>query len=339
MPTLDVWYAQLDVDDDREAPDDDRLGAHERAQRPARRRSSWRRRDARQPAGRLGKLTRVVDGRLAFVAQPPLVVPLEDLLARATSGERVGASCADLAHGYRRSLPTDRRGLLEQYRFVDMARKVVGVGSVGTRCWIVLLIGRDDDDPLFLQAKEAQPSVLEPYLEPQPYANDGRARRRRPAAHAGRERHLPRLAARPTGIDGGDRDFYVRQLRDWKGSVDIDADGARRGCASTRELCGWTLARAHARSGDRVAIAAYLGSSDGFDQALVASSPRRTRTRTSATTPRWSAAVAEGRLQATTGVVRGRPPPGPEAAYQRTSRPSSRDRLTASRREDTRSLR
>jgi uncharacterized protein (DUF2252 family) len=167
---------------------------------------------------------------------------------------------------YRRTLQSDRRVLLEQYDFVDMARKVVGVGSVGTRCWIALMLGRDEKDPLFLQIKEAQASVLSPYLGASRYANQGER------VVAGQR--LMQAASdiflgwqRTTGLDGQYRDFYVRQLRDWKFSFPIEAmvpEGLRMYAA----VCGGTLARAHSRSGDRIAIAAYLGNSDVFDSAI-----------------------------------------------------------------------
>ena len=168
---------------------------------------------------------------------------------------------------YRRTLETDRRYLLEQYEFCDMARKVVGVGSVGTRCWIVLMLGRDDSDPLFLQVKEAEASVLSRYVGASKFANHGQrvvAGQRLMQASSDIFLGWQRIEA---GLDGQARDFYVRQLRDWKFSVDIEnilASGLRL----YGELCGWTLARAHARSGDRIAIAAYLGGSDVFDRAI-----------------------------------------------------------------------
>ncbi|HEX4660691.1 MAG TPA: DUF2252 family protein, partial [Streptosporangiaceae bacterium] len=168
---------------------------------------------------------------------------------------------------YRRTLQTDRRYLLEQFEFADMARKVVGVGSVGTRCWIVLMLGRDTADPLFLQVKEAEASVLSRFLGASRYANQGQrvvAGQRLMQASSdiflGWQRNEAGLAGQP-------RDFYVRQLRDWKFSLDIETM-APRGMRMYGALCGWTLARAHARSGDRIAIAAYLGATDAFDQAI-----------------------------------------------------------------------
>jgi uncharacterized protein (DUF2252 family) len=172
----------------------------------------------------------------------------------------------ELLAAYRESLATDRRHLFDGYRFVHMARKVVGVGSVGTRAWILLFEGLDSGDPLVLQAKEAQASVLEQYLGVSEYTNHGQR------VVAGQR--LQQAASdiflgwqRTNGLDGVDRDYYLRQLRDWKGSVEVEGS-IPEGMAIYGRICGWTLARAHARSGDRVAIASYLGKSDTFDQAV-----------------------------------------------------------------------
>jgi uncharacterized protein (DUF2252 family) len=167
---------------------------------------------------------------------------------------------------YRRTLPRDRRHLLESYRYVHAARKVVGVGSVGTRTWILLMVGRDDTDPLFLQFKEAQASVLEPFLGKSRYSQHGqrvvegqRMMQAAPDILLGWERIIT--------IDGEQRDFYIRQLWDSKGSAEVEVmDPA--GLRAYGRICGWTLARAHARSGDRIAIAAYLGGGEPFDRAL-----------------------------------------------------------------------
>jgi uncharacterized protein (DUF2252 family) len=169
---------------------------------------------------------------------------------------------------YRRTLQPDRRHLLESYRFVDFARKVVGVGSVGTRCWIALFLGRDSNDPLFLQVKEAEASVLEAHAGRSGYANHGqRVVEGQRLLQAASDVLLGWV--RTPGLDGTERDFYLRQLWDGKFSADIDSMSPSALDIYAR-LCGWTLARGHARSGDRVAIAAYLGSNDGFDRAMVA---------------------------------------------------------------------
>jgi uncharacterized protein (DUF2252 family) len=177
------------------------------------------------------------------------------------------AELTDLLTKYRRTLETDRRFLLDEFEFADMARKVVGVGSVGTQCWIVLLLGRDADDPLFLQVKEAQESVLSHFAGASKFTNEGQrvvAGQRLMQASSDIFLGWQRVEA---GIDGKQRDFYVRQLRDWKFSIDVQAM-IPYGMQLYGELCGWTLARAHARSGDRIAIAAYLGGSDVFDRAV-----------------------------------------------------------------------
>ncbi|MEE4419293.1 DUF2252 domain-containing protein [Streptomyces bugieae] len=260
MRNLDVWYAQSDTDHLR-VLFADRLGERGR-RRLARTLETARSRDHLQSFERL---TEVVDGTRRIAADPPLIVPLGDLLTDTHRAELEG-HLRRLIECYGHSLSADRRHLLGQFRMADAARKVVGVGSVGTRCWIVLLLGRDDDDPLFLQAKEADPSVLAPYAGPSAYANEGER-----VVHG---QQLMQAVSdiflgweRVTGIDGRQRDFYVRQLHDWKGSVRTDRMPPDR-MRLYGELCGATLARAHARSGDRIAIAAYLGSKDVFDQAL-----------------------------------------------------------------------
>ena len=175
----------------------------------------------------------------------------------------------ELLRQYRHSLELDRRALLEEFQLRDLARKVVGVGSVGTRAWIALLMGRDSEDPLFLQIKEAEASVLEGFLSHSEFANHGQrvvvGQRRMQAAS---DIFLGWLH-QPSGLDGNARDFYVRQLKDWKGSAVVE-QMIPQGMNAYGRLCGWILARAHARSGDRIAIASYLGGGDAFDRALLA---------------------------------------------------------------------
>ncbi|WP_370417937.1 DUF2252 domain-containing protein [Streptomyces sp. QH1-20] len=260
MRNLDVWYAQADTE---------KLSAllGDRLAKSSRRRLSHaldtaRTRDNLQA---FEKLTTVAGGSRRIASDPPLLVPLRDLLSEA---ERAGfeRDLREAIERYGTSLTSDRRHLLRQFRMVDIARKVVGVGSVGTRCWVVLMLGRDDEDPLLLQAKEAGASVLAPHAGRSEYDNQGRR------VVAGQR--LMQAASdiflgwdRVTGVDGKQRDFYIRQLRDWKGI-------ARPETMKPSELrffaglCGATLARAHARSGDRIAIAAYLGGGDIFDRAL-----------------------------------------------------------------------
>jgi hypothetical protein len=212
------------------------------------------------------KLTRMVDGEPQIVSDPPLIDRIQDLAA-GREATAITNELHELLRRYRETLQTDRRILLEEYRLVDIARKVVGVGSVGTRAWIVLMAGRDDQDPLFLQFKEAQSSVLEDYTAKSQYKNHGeRVIAGQHLMQASSDIFLGWLHIE-SGMDGRERDFYGRQLKDWKGS--FETEGALpKGVTMYGQTCGWTLARAHARSGDRVAIAAYLGNSDVFDRAI-----------------------------------------------------------------------
>ena len=258
---LEVWYAQLDVDTVL-----DRWRTMLAPAQIKRTEATLAKARTHDSLHALDKLSVVVDGNRRIVAAPPVVVPVEDLLPDA-SAEKLSRQMRALIRGYSRSLPPERRHLLAEFRLVHMARKVVGVGSVGTRAWILLMLGRDDADPLFLQAKEAQASVLERYAGASRYGHHGqRVVAGQRLMQASGDIFLGMHRVR--GIDGQDRDFYVRQLRDWKGSAVIEEMPAR-GMAAYAAICGWTLARAHARSGDRVAIGAYLGSSDRFDEAVV----------------------------------------------------------------------
>jgi uncharacterized protein (DUF2252 family) len=258
---LAVWYAQFDENWVR-----DRFGA----EMTARSRERWtqaankaRSHDTLQV---FDKLTRVVDGKRRIVPDPPLITRLEDLLPDDRRGQ-LQQQLSRLIERYGKTLQSDRRFLLDQYRLADVARKVVGVGSVGTRCWIVLLLGRDGEDPLFLQAKEADQSVLAPHIGGTEYPTQGeRVVSGQRLMQATSDIFLG--WERIEGIDGRRRDFYIRQLRDWKG-VAVAEDMVPRGMRTFGALCGATLARAHARSGDRIAIAAYLGGGDSFDRALV----------------------------------------------------------------------
>jgi uncharacterized protein (DUF2252 family) len=262
MSDLEVWYAHADMDR-LQSEFGSRLKARQRKQ-VSKGLAKARTRDSMQE---VGKLTRMVDGRPRIISDPPLLVPVEEMLGSPAARKSLESQVSDLIGRYRRTLETDRRYLLDQFQFADMAFKVVGVGSVGTRCWIVLLLGRHDTDPLFLQVKEAEESVLSRFAGASRYANQGQrvvAGQRLMQASSDIFLGWQRIEA---GLDGQARDFYVRQLRDWKFSLDIEAM-VPRGMSLYGELCGWTLARAHARSGDRIAIAAYLGGSDAFDQAI-----------------------------------------------------------------------
>jgi uncharacterized protein (DUF2252 family) len=259
---LTVWYEQLDAErfiEDARTRVQRRLRDHVIA--PAERSIAKAR--ARDSMHAFDKLTETVDGEPRIAPDPPLVVPFSDL----DQMDDESSWAHRQLQLYRRSLPPERRYLLEQYRFVDLARKVVGVGSVGTRCYIVLMLGIDGRDPLFLQIKEAQPSVLERFLGPSQFSNHGeRVVVGQRTIQAASDIFLG-WQHEEAGNDGAPHDFYWRQLRDWKGSVDIDGmhPAMLSGYAG---VCGWTLARAHARSGDRVAIAAYIGKKPVLDEAI-----------------------------------------------------------------------
>jgi uncharacterized protein (DUF2252 family) len=253
MGDLDVWYAHLDA----QAVIDELRKQHDAALAKQLEKSIAK---AQTSDGRraLGTLTR--DGR--FISDPPLNVPLSDL-----GDGGAEAAIRSAYRSYRHSLAPDRRVLLERFSYGDVARKVVGVGSVGTRCWVLLMFGRDENDPLFLQMKEADASVLEPLIGASGVANHGqRVVDGQRLMQAASDIFLGWVRAE---MDGATRDFYVRQLRDWKVSLELETI-LPNGLAYYGSACGWTLARAHARSGDRVAIASYLGTSDNFDRAVAA---------------------------------------------------------------------
>jgi uncharacterized protein (DUF2252 family) len=289
MRDLDVWYARADFDDLAGM-----LGAQldkVRRKQLDKARTKAMTRDSLQA---YKKLTAVVDGSRRIAADPPLLVPIRDLLPEVEWRE-LRDQLRELLAGYRDSLADDRRHLFDRYEFIDLARKVVGVGSVGTRCWIVLLAGRDEYDPLLLQIKEAGQSVL---------ATE-------PAEHEGRrvvagQRLMQAVSDiflgwhRVPGFDGRTRDFYVRQLRDWKGAAvpeQMDPVGMRAYAA----LCGWTVARAHARTGDRIEIAAYLGEDAVVDNAL-AEFAEKYADQTERDHAALAAAVRDGRVAAQTGI-------------------------------------
>jgi hypothetical protein len=260
MGNLEVWYAKLTVQEGlpqmRAVLDRKSMKSAEKTVEKAKTRDSLQ---------AFEKLTRDVDGDRRIISDPPLVVPIEELVPAAEASQ-ISEAFHGLLRTYRRTLLGDRRHLLEDFRFAHIARKVVGVGSVGTRAWIVLMLGRDGGDPLFLQAKEAQASVLEPYVGKSAYANAGQ--------RVVEGQRLMQAASdiflgwdRSVGLDGLTRDFYVRQLRDWKGSwAPEEMNPAAMGIYGG--VCAQALARAHARSGDRIAIASYLGKGDQFDRAI-----------------------------------------------------------------------
>ncbi|MFC4469849.1 DUF2252 domain-containing protein [Streptomyces xiangluensis] len=267
MRTLDIWYAQDDADRLREllASSNDKSLDREARRRTA---EATARARTRTHLRAFEKLTRVTAEGRRIAPDPPLITPLGQLLPADSSEAGREKELQTLLDGYARTLSSDRRHLLHHYRLVDMARKVVGVGSVGTRCWVLLLLGRDDDDPLLLQAKEAQESVLAAHTGGERYDNQGRR------VVVG-QRLMQTTSdiflgwTHVVGLDGQGRDFYVRQLWDWKGIARPETMGPRLLSLFGR-LCGASLARAHARSGDPLALAAYLGGSDRFDRALTA---------------------------------------------------------------------
>ena len=261
---LAVWYASADVDGIRQ-----RLAQRVSTQQGERLAKGVAKARTKDSMSALDKLTRIVNGKPQIIADPPLVIPLSSLVPKDVDPSGVEAQLVQLVDRYRRTLPGDRRYLLDQfhYRTADIARKVVGVGSVGTRCWIMLLIGKDSADPLFLQIKEAGPAVLSEFAGASKYDNQGqRVVEGQRLMQAASDIFLGWLRASPAP-DGVNRDFYVRQLRDWKFSFDTQTM-VPAGLSDYGEVCGWTLARAHARSGDRIGIAAYMGSSDTFDKAI-----------------------------------------------------------------------
>jgi uncharacterized protein (DUF2252 family) len=267
LSTLDVWYSHIDVADllaELEAAAG-KTGSKADKRMAARTAQAVTKAHTRDSLQALGKLTTVVDGQLRIVSDPPLIVPTEELFSQDVSDE-IHESFHQLVRGYRRSLQSDRRHLLEEFQFVQIARKVVGVGSVGTRAWILLMVGLGNDDPLFLQAKEAEASVLEEFVGKSGYANHG--------ARVVAGQHLMQAASdiflgyqTVEGPDGVTRDFYIRQLRDWKGSFEVEG-AIPQGLTKYVGVCAQALARAHARSGDRVAIASYLGRGPTFERAL-----------------------------------------------------------------------
>jgi uncharacterized protein (DUF2252 family) len=257
MRNLEVWYSRIDVEPALEA-----LRSQLDGRRVRRLERNLAKAQAKDSIRALGKLTYEDGDRLRIVSEPPLITPLEQL----TGAEDAERQLRQVVETYRESLIPDRRHLAASYSYIHAARKVVGVGSVGTRAWIVLLLGRDSQDPLFLQAKEAGRSVLEPYLGASAYDHHGRrVVEGQRLMQAASDTFLGWVTV--TGVDGEERCFYVRQMWDGKGSADVEGLSATE-LATYGALCGRALARAHARSGDRIAIASYLGGGDVFDKAL-----------------------------------------------------------------------
>jgi uncharacterized protein (DUF2252 family) len=293
MDNLAVWYARLEIESLLQERSDALAPAMvKRAEKGL---TKARTRDSMSA---FSKLTRTVDGKVEIVDQSPLIVPLA-VLAAGEDVDQWFERLHALLRQFRSTLEADRRILLEQFELVDFARKVVGVGSVGTRAWIALLLGRDGEDPLFLQMKEAEASVFEEFL--------GRSRFRNHGQRVVTGQRLMQAASDiflgwvkvDAGFDGKPRDFYGRQLRDWKASVEID-QLRPEGMVIYGKLCGWTLARAHARSGDRIAIASYLGNGNNFDPLLDFSEAYADQNERDY--KRLSDAVASGKIVAETGL-------------------------------------
>ncbi len=294
LGTLDVWYAHFEIEPTlaqvRAQLSPGALKRTERGLAKARTRDS---------VSTFSKLTRKVDGQPRIAADPPLIVPIEEL-AEPGALNVVFAQLRGLLEAYGQTLESDRQSLLAQFELIDFARKVVGVGSVGTRAWIALLMGRDGTDPLVLQLKEAEASVLERYLAPSEFANHGRRvveGQRLMQASSDIFLGWVHLEAGPEDRAG---DFYGRQLRDWKGSAEIERMRAVD-LATYGRLCGWTLARAHARTGDRIAIAAYIGKGRRFDHAILAFA-RDYAVQNQRDYEALKGAVKSGRLSAVAGV-------------------------------------
>jgi uncharacterized protein (DUF2252 family) len=263
MDTLSVWYAHLEI----ESVLKERAAELEPAM-VRRTQKGIAKAHTRDHMAAFSKLAHVVDGEPRIVDEAPLIVPI-DMLAQGTDRDAIFDELHELMRSYRRTLEYDRRKLLEEFRLVDFARKVVGVGSVGTRCWISLLVGPENDEPLIMQIKEAEASVLEEFTRRSQFRNCGqRVVVGQRLMQASSDIFLGWVRI-PKAPDGSRRDFYGRQLKDWKGSVEIE-QMRPEGMELYGRLCGWTLARAHARSGDRIAIAAYIGKGDTFDRALLA---------------------------------------------------------------------
>jgi uncharacterized protein (DUF2252 family) len=293
MKNLDIWYAHLEME-----PLLQRFGGQFKAKQVKRTQKVLAKARTKDSMSAFSKLTQRVNGTAEIVDQSPLIVPLRVL--EPDRRQEVFDWLHQLLRNFRATLQHDRRVLLEEFELTDFARKVVGVGSVGTRAWIALMFGRDTEDPLFLQLKEAEASVLEEYVVPSVFANHGeRVVAGQRIMQATSDIFLGWLHV-PAGLDGVPRDFYGRQLKDWKGSAEIE-QMVPSGLAAYGRLCGWTLARAHARSGDRIALASYLGGGDVFDRAILEFS-RAYAEQNERDYAALSDAVKSGRITAQTGL-------------------------------------
>jgi uncharacterized protein (DUF2252 family) len=320
MGVMGIWYAHLDEDElmatirravaetEKEAKEAKKAKAKKAEKRDERAEKAMEKAEKRaekiaakarthDSLQALSKLGEQVNGSYRIISQPPVVVPMRELAATyGMSADETEHAIREQFRTYRETLPDDRRRLLERFEIIDAARKVVGVGSVGTRCFIVLLQGRDAQDPLFLQVKEAMASVLEPYAGKSRYRQHGeRVVQGQLMMQAASDIYL----GWDKGVDVR-RNYYWRQLRDMKGSVDIEAM-VPFGLTSYARMCGWTLAHAHARSGDPIAIAAYLGETDAFDTSLT-DFAERYADQNESDYQEFVNAIKSGRLKAEQGV-------------------------------------
>jgi len=294
MKNLEVWYAHLDIDDTVKE-----FASQFKPKQVKRAEKTLAKARTRDSMSAFSKLTHVVDGQVRIVSEPPLIVPIDDL-AQGRERDQMFDELHERLRSFRATLQFDRRVLLEEFQLTDFARKVVGVGSVGTRAWIALLFGQDGQDPLFLQMKEAEASVLEDFLTPSEFENHGeRVVTGQHLMQASSDIFLGWLHV-DAGLDGRERDFYGRQLKDWKGSAEIDQMDPQALMTYGR-LCGWTLARAHARTGDRIAISAYLGKGSTFDRAIVEFSHAYAE-QNDRDYKKLAKAVKSGRITAETGL-------------------------------------
>jgi uncharacterized protein (DUF2252 family) len=294
MSNLAIWYTRLDV-----ASAIQRWGGEVGKKILAQVQQNVAKAQTKDQIKARASLTRMVDGELHFVSDPPVLVPVEELLGE-DEGQNVEESVHESIREYRRTLQGDRRHLLERYRYIDLARKVVGVGSVGTRAWVALFVGRDNDDTLILQVKEAEASVLERFVGKSSFANHGeRVVEGQRVMQAASDVLLGWQRVKQ-GFDQRSHDYYVRQLWDWKLSANVDAMSPEM-LGVYAQLCGWTVARAHARSGDAIAISSYLGTGDTFPQAL-AEFARAYADQNEADHQALVDAIAAGTVQAQSGV-------------------------------------
>jgi uncharacterized protein (DUF2252 family) len=296
MSNLDIWYTQLDVETIVE-----RWGAEASTKSLKGLQRTVAKAQSKDRLRALTKLTVEVDGELQLASDPPLLVPVAEVFPD-RDAEQIHNTLRDALRSYRRTMQGDRRHLLESYRFVDLGRKVVGVGSVGMRSWVALLVGRDNRDPLFIQIKEAERSVLEPFLKKSKFTNHGQRvveGQRRMQSSSDIFLGWQRVDASESA-DGRPHDYYMRQLWDWKASANLETM-TPEALGFYAQICGYTLARAHARTGDPVALTAYLGTSDGFDRAM-ADFAQAYADQNEVDHAALVAAIADGTIAATPGI-------------------------------------